>query len=62
MFKHYFEGIQHIEIGPLISLVVFFIFFVIMMWMVLRSDKKFIHRMKNLPLDDNEMTPDENEK
>lgn len=51
MFKHYFERIQGIEIYPIISLLIFFIFFVLLFVWVVRADKKYIHKMKNLPLD-----------
>lgn len=51
MFKHYFERIQGIEIYPIISLLIFFIFFVLLFAWVIRADKKYINKMKNLPLD-----------
>lgn len=52
MFKHYFEDIQYIEVGPVIGLTIFFVFFVILIYLVVRADKGFISKMKNLPLDD----------
>lgn len=51
MFKHYFERIQGIEIYPVISLLIFFIFFVLLFVWVVKADKKYINKMKNLPLD-----------
>lgn len=27
MFKHYFEGAENVAIGPIIGLVIFFVFF-----------------------------------
>lgn len=53
MFKQYFEGIENIEIGPIISLGIFFIFFVILVIRVLKMDKSSIKKLKDLPLDDN---------
>lgn len=48
MFKHYLEGIKNIEIGPIISLN---LFFVVIVW-IFRLDKGFINKMKNLPLEE----------
>lgn len=52
MFKHYFEQIQDVEIWPIISLIIFFVFFTSTIFWVLFLDKKYIDKMKNLPLDD----------
>lgn len=52
MFKHYFERIENIETGPVIALILFFVFFVVMAIWIFRLDKKFIKKMKNLPLED----------
>ncbi|MDX2302926.1 MAG: cytochrome C oxidase Cbb3 [Microscillaceae bacterium] len=51
MFKHYFERIQDVEIYPIISLVIFFGFFISLLIWVSVANKKYIHTMKNLPLD-----------
>lgn len=54
MFKHYFERIENVEIAPVISLILFFVLFIgILIW-VLRADKNYIKKMKNLPFDDGE--------
>jgi hypothetical protein len=45
-------SIGHIEIYPIISFVIFFLFFAAVLIMVLKSDKKFITKMQNLPLED----------
>ncbi|TAH23886.1 MAG: CcoQ/FixQ family Cbb3-type cytochrome c oxidase assembly chaperone [Cytophagales bacterium] len=50
--KYHLTSIGHIEIYPLISFVVFFLFFLVMLTLILRSDKKFIIKMQNLPLED----------
>ena len=52
MFKHYFEQIQNIEIWPIISLIMFFVFFTATTIWVLFLDKKYIDKMKGLPFDD----------
>lgn len=54
MFKHYFEQIQNIEIWPIISLILFFVFFTFTMVWILFLDKKYIEKMKSLPFDENE--------
>lgn len=56
MFKHYFETIQGIDIYPVISLLIFFIFFVGLFVWIIRADKKYINTMKNLPLDDSNVS------
>ncbi|RMG82940.1 MAG: CcoQ/FixQ family Cbb3-type cytochrome c oxidase assembly chaperone [Bacteroidetes bacterium] len=49
--KHHLETITGIEIFPLISFIIFFLFFVIVTLLVFKKDKKFIEHMRNLPLD-----------
>jgi cytochrome c oxidase cbb3-type subunit 4 len=51
MFKHYFEKIEGIDIYPIISLLIFFIFFVLLFIWVLKVDKQYIKDMEDLPLD-----------
>ncbi|MBK8983524.1 MAG: CcoQ/FixQ family Cbb3-type cytochrome c oxidase assembly chaperone [Ignavibacteria bacterium] len=58
MFKHYFELIEGIEIYPIFSLMVFIIFFTLIFGFILKTDKKYIKEMSNLPLEGD----DENEK
>lgn len=50
--KYHMTSITGIEIYPLISFIIFFTFFLVMLVWVVRSDKKFITKMGNLPLDD----------
>lgn len=52
MFKYYFEQINNVAIWPVISLLIFFTFFVGLLIWVWRVDKNFIQKMKNLPLED----------
>jgi hypothetical protein len=52
MFKHYFEGIEYIEVGPIIGLAIFFVFFVVLVYLVIKADSGFISKMANMPLDD----------
>lgn len=52
MFKHYFEGAENIEVGPVISLIMFFVFFIGLLYWVFKVDKNFIKKMEDMPLDD----------
>ena len=53
---HTMEQIAGVEIFPIISLLLFFAFFLIVGYMVLTADKSYIDEMKNLPLDkDNDL-------
>jgi cytochrome c oxidase cbb3-type subunit III len=51
-FRNYLETISGIGIFPLISLIIFFVFFISLLIYVLRIDKKTIDRMSNIPLND----------
>ena len=51
MYRNVLEHINGIEIYPLVSLIVFFIFFVLILIWVLKSDKKHLEKMANLPLE-----------
>ncbi len=51
MFKHYFEQLDNFQIYPLISLSIFFAFFIGLIWWVARADKNYISKMKNLPVE-----------
>jgi len=52
MYKNVLEGIDNIAIWPMISFLIFFIFFFFLLWWVFTTDKKFIEKMKSLPMDD----------
>ena len=51
--KHHMETIAGIEIFPLISLIIFFIFFVGLFIYIARADKKQINEISRIPLDSN---------
>ena len=61
MFKHYFEGIENIQIGPLLSLIFFFVFFLLVIFWIFKLDRRFVDKMKNLPFDDGNTNHDINE-
>ncbi|WP_445955022.1 CcoQ/FixQ family Cbb3-type cytochrome c oxidase assembly chaperone [Yeosuana sp.] len=51
--KGYMETISGVEIYPIISLIIFFTFFVLLLWWVLSTKKEYINTLSNLPLDNN---------
>lgn len=51
------DSIDGIEIYPIISLLIFFAFFVGLFWWVVTAKKDYVSKMSNIPLDNqNEMT------
>ena len=53
--KHHMETINGIEIYPVISFVIFFVFFIALTIYVLKVDKKLFNDISNIPLDSNEI-------
>jgi hypothetical protein len=49
--KNHMETIAGIEIYPILSLLIFFTFFVVLFWWVFTAKKEYIKRVSNLPLD-----------
>lgn len=49
--KHHMESIIGIEIYPIISLLIFFTFFVALFWWVFTAKKEYIKSVSQLPLD-----------
>jgi len=50
-FSYYLEKIAGVSIYPMVSLVLFVCFFLLVTIWVMRTDKRTIERMENLPLD-----------
>lgn len=50
-FIHYLEKVTGVSIYPLISFVIFGLFFLFMLLWVLKSDKKLIYDISRIPLD-----------
>lgn len=48
------EGISGIEIFPMISFLIFFSFFVLMLIYVIKADRKRMNILSNLPLENNQ--------
>jgi cbb3-type cytochrome oxidase subunit 3 len=45
------ENIDGVQIYPLISLLIFFVFFVVLFWWVYTAKKSHIEEVSNIPLD-----------
>jgi cytochrome c oxidase cbb3-type subunit 3 len=50
MFKHYFERIEGIDFFPILSLLIFVLFFLTLLIWVFRVNKGYVQDMSNLPL------------
>ena len=49
--KEHMESITGIEIYPIISLLIFFTFFVVLFWWVFTAKKEYLETVSNIPLD-----------
>ncbi|HLV13995.1 MAG TPA: hypothetical protein VKY41_02360 [Xanthomarina sp.] len=49
--KNYMDSIEGIEIFPIISLLIFFTFFVGLFWWVITAKKDYIKEVSDMPLD-----------
>lgn len=58
MYKNILQSIDNIAIWPMISLGIFFVFFILLLWWVFTIDKGFIRKMKKLPLDKSDSATD----
>lgn len=54
--KSHMESITGIEIYPLISLLIFFSFFVVLFWWVFTAKKEYINTVSQIPLNDHYKT------
>jgi len=51
MYKEVLRSIDNIAIWPVISFVIFFLFFICLLWWVFTTDKTRIREMEAMPLD-----------
>ena len=51
--KGHLENIDGVAAYPLISLLIFFIFFAVLFWWVFTARKSYIKEVSELPLEDN---------
>lgn len=49
--KGYLESIEGVATYPMISLLIFFVFFVILFWWVFTASKEHIKEMSEMPLE-----------
>jgi cytochrome c oxidase cbb3-type subunit 4 len=54
--KHNLTGMLNVEIYPLISLIMFTLFFAVMLWYVIKMSNKRVDEMSSMPLDLEENT------
>lgn len=54
MYKDVLSRIEGVELFPLISLVIFFTFFVLLITWVIRLNRGYIDTMAHMPLEDEE--------
>lgn len=54
--KQYAEKINHVQVYPMISLLIFFLFFVVLIYYVRKMDKSKLQMLSNIPLADTEET------
>ncbi|HCY76137.1 MAG TPA: CcoQ/FixQ family Cbb3-type cytochrome c oxidase assembly chaperone [Ignavibacteriales bacterium] len=54
MYKELLQSIEGIAVYPIISLIVFVLFFAIILLWMFKVDKNYIKKMENLPLDNDE--------
>ena len=52
--KHHMETIAGVEIYPVVSFIIFLVFFVALSIYILKVDKKVFQEISNLPLNDKE--------
>ena len=52
MYKDILRNIDNIAIWPTISFIIFFLFFLVLLWWVFTTDKRYINLMSNKPFED----------
>lgn len=53
------ENIDGVAIYPMISLMIFFLFFVVLLWWVFTAKKQHIDEVSHIPLEDDSMNTNE---
>ena len=53
------ENIDNVQIYPLISLMIFFVFFVALFYWVITAKKEHIEEVSNIPLENNNQNEEE---
>lgn len=52
--KQYAETIQGAQVYPLFSLFVFLVFFIVLLWYVVKMDKSSVNHLSQIPFDANQ--------
>jgi hypothetical protein len=52
MYKNVLQSIENIQVWPVISFIIFFLFFLCLLWWVFTADAGYINTMKALPVED----------
>jgi cytochrome c oxidase cbb3-type subunit 4 len=55
MYKNVLQSIENIQVWPVISFIIFFIFFLCLLWWVYTADHNYIETMKSLPVDNDKL-------
>ncbi len=55
------ENIDGVELYPIISLLIFFTFFIFLFWRVFTAKKEYIEQVSNLPLEKDENDQNDNQ-
>ncbi len=61
MFKHYFEQVHNVAIWPIISMSIFFVFFIGLIIYVAKINKRHVDYMEDLPLADDSVEKNSND-
>lgn len=56
--KQYAESIDSVNFYPIISLLIFFVFFIVMLYYVKKMDKSKVNEISRLPLEQDEENSD----
>ena len=51
--KGHLESIEGVATYPMISLLIFFVFFILLFWWIFTARKEYIKEVSELPLEDN---------
>lgn len=57
LVRHYLESISGVEIYPIISFIIFFVFFLVVTYMVIRMKKEYVEEVSNYATDKADEVP-----
>ena len=59
MFSNYLSSIEGVDIYPIISFLIFFVFFVGLTVWTFKADKKYLKKMSKMPLESSNMNKED---